>query len=701
MPKVASLPEAHFAVKLAATRLREHFAVASELSADMREYKYLVAVGEAINKLKLPERTFAIYNDGERIIFTGDRPRSVLAGVLYYIHHSRLRHRIELPLQMTSPFKNRLVMEDFPFMCYWPTGFDFDTEKYAENLVALGFTGMECNRFSPSQPMKPLHWNYAFTNPSPSYFVWTDWHAGVWSRELIEANATELRRCVDVAVQYELEPTLTSFLPRPYPEEFWVKHPHLKGPGYQNEYMRKTGHPTVYCLDTDKAEVKEFYKEVYDKIFDAFPEIRHLFFWHGDIGTTFKSDDGKTQLQRIAEFHEMLQMLLKKRNMKTKVWLNPWTLDIANFEDVDILPGEVNFSIKDNAGLKMFSGTSSYTLFDASIITAQLGSTCKKVLELGKQTARDVCVAQYQDFSEDLDPIVAVPHPIMTFRKLRKSEEISTEYLSANWGLISPEVADVNINQDVIRELTWGLNAATFYDLIYHIVPSELGEEQLDMVYRAWRYIDSAIRSWPQFWGLRLQDSGLRLRWLVKPFGFSITENTGKKFEFILERQIYRDCEPAPFKAFMNIIPSQAKELAVIYSDMIEQLYRAHKYLLRAQTESESTFHLWFQKQLNSLKTLTLFWITYRNLLGFWGWFADSEPSNEKVVKKCRGFIESEIKNVSAIISHLGECPETIIVAKRYAWGQCFGPDYLDEFKNKLKVMEEDNKMFLASCCVI
>jgi len=619
----------------------------------------------------LPLGTFSITRKGEGIVFSGDCLRTALAGLLYYLHHAGLGHEVELPAVRTSPFFHRLVMEDFPFMCYWPTGFDFDLETYAENLVTLGFTAMECNRLSRKQPMDSNHWNYAFTNPSPSLFVWTPWHEGVWDRELIGANAEELRRVVDVAIRYGLARTLTTFLPRPYPEVFFKRHPHLRGEKFLNEHMEKTGHPPLYRLDTDLPEVQEFYQTLYAALFDQFPGIGNLFFWHGDLGSGFSKDrkNGKGVVQRMAGFHRMIQSLLKERGMQTKVWLNPWHLGEDEFRELDLLPPEVGFSVKDNVGVVL---SDSITLPDASMVTAQTGPVFEAVSALAKKGGREVCMAQYQDFSEDLDPVIAVPHPIMAFQKLEKLRKLSPGYSSLNWGVISPDVAAVNPNQNVIREFTWGRPVSNFEEMLPRLLPASFSQRQTALVLEAWRCVNEALASWPQFWGLRLQDSGMRLRWLAKPFGPEVDENS---FGFWLDRQIYRDATPHPLSAFMDLSPTQAIEVSEAYAGMTERIALAIRRLEEAGSD-------WLAGQVNSLQTLELFWTTYRNLFGYWGCkYSDRS-------KKCADFVRAEVQNLEKTIDHLSAHPETIVIARKGAWGQCFGADYLEEFRMKKTTME-------------
>lgn len=282
-------------------------------------------------------------------------------------------------------------------------------------------------------------------------------------------------------------------------------------------------------------------------------------------------------------------------------------------------------------------------------------------------------MAQYQDFSEDLDPVLAVPHPVMTFRKLEKTLEISPHDSSVNWGVVSPDVMPVNVNQNVIREFTWGNRGGGFEGMLSMILPASFSARKTALVYEAWQCVDEALKSWPQFWGLRLQDSGMRLRWLVKPFDL---EKRNTSFGFWIDRQIYRDTTPHPLSAFMDLSPGQAVEVSDAYAGMAEKISRAGKLLREAESD-------WLNEQVNSLRTLELFWKTYCNLFGFWGHRLLGET------ERCRGFVRAEMQNLQKTIDHLSAHPETIVIARKGAWGQCFGLDYLEEFRKKRTAMME------------
>ncbi len=636
----------------------------------------------------LPERSFRIFEQEGRIVFTGDRPRSVLAGALYYLHHLGRGGAGALPIERTSPYRERLVLEDFPFHCYEPTGFAIDPVLYAENLVALGYTAMECNRLSHREPVGEYFEAYQFTNPSPARFVWTQWHEGVWDRDVISANAAELRACIGLAESFDLEPSFTTFLPRPYPEAFFRRHPHLRGSYFRHEHLKRGGHEGFHRIDTDHVEGMEFYRVVYDGLLAENAELRNFFFWHADLGTGFWKDgegpQGRSEADRIIEFHEMLEELFLRHDVPAQVWVNPWAMKEECLPGMNArLPARVGYAVKDNTGARHFLGTTPGQLPDLTIISAAVGGLFRKVEELAAEKKRRVCLCQYQDFSEDLDPVLGVPHPLLTFRKFQSLNEAAPACSSTNWGIIPPEKNRCTVNQDVIREMVWSAGGMqSIEELLPRLIPG--GEGFRREIAAAWRKVDIALRTWPQYWGLRLQDGGLRYRWLVKPLLLPEDGLADEEREYYLARQGYRIDSATPFKDFLDLDIPRAAEITGWYAEMTELLEGAIAGIERAKRAVSGAEAAWAERQLPPLRWCRRFFLTYRHLFAFHSLSADGgrTPKHEAILR-------AEIANTRDILAALETAErDSLIIAERGAWSQCFGPDVAEDFGAKLELLE-------------
>ena len=648
------------------------------------EKKFIVELKE-----KTAIREFEIYEDAEKVLhFEATTPATLFAAAVYFIQHSTFKNLPELPIKRTSPFEERLITEDFPFHCYQPTGYDFDLDTYAANLSALGFTGMECNRFSREMPLSPFHASYLHTNPSPAAFFKTTYHGNVWSDELIAANHAELEATVNAALRYGLDPIFTIFLPRPYPEEFFELHPTWRGHCFTSPYLAKGGHKYPYALDTDNPEVMDFYRQIFGQMLDDFPQIKHFFFWHSDLGTGFKkTDEQKSLAQRISDFQLMLKEEIEKRNLDIKVWVNPWALNINEFQSIaDALPKNVGFTIKDNPGLDCFLGSFPDTLHDATIFHAELGKIPQYVRSEATRTNRKYCIGQYMDFSEDLDPIVAVPHPIMAYRKFRTLEKVQCDVSSLHWGLISPDVAPLNINQEVIREMNWGDKSPTFFELLKKIIPGEMNDEEREITRTFLTQIDHAIRMWPQYWGTRFQDLGIRLGWFLRPFGINMSEETQNP-QWLRDRQIYNMAFSEPYKSFMDITPAQSLEIGKYYIDMAELIENAIK-KLQSIDNSAIIVQKFIKRQIIPASVLAGFCRTFGNMFEFYG-TRDTAAKNEAFkLKRMQQIVDAEVANIDNLIKIFTETPNAIIVANK-AWGQCFGKDLVEKLAWKRETMQK------------
>ncbi|MBQ9788794.1 MAG: hypothetical protein IJW31_04255 [Lentisphaeria bacterium] len=664
------------AVKEAELKLQEFF------SANGKEQKFAVKLQSDETK-----RAFSIYEDDNKVLtFVGTTPAAVFAGAMYYIQHAKFGNLPQLPISKIAPYAERLMTEDFPFHCYEPTGYSFDLDTYAANLAALGFTGMECNRFSREMPLSPFHASYLHTNPSPAAFFKTTYHGNVWSDELIAANHAELERTVNAALKYGLDPIFTIFLPRPYPEEFFELHPTWRGHNFKSQYLTNGGHKNPYALDTDNPEVMDFYRQIFSQMLDDFPQIKHFFFWHSDLGTGFKKTDAeKTMADRIRAFQLMLKEEIDKRNLNISVWVNPWGINVSEFKSIaDALPENVGFTIKDNPGLPCYLGSSPDTLHDATIFHAELGKIPQYVREEATRTKRKYCIGQYLDFSEDLDPIVAVPHPVMTYRKFRTLETVECDVSSLHWGLISPDVAPMNINQEVIREMNWGDKSVTFSELLKKILPGALDDADRMVMDQAITEIDHAIRLWPQYWGCRFQDLGIRLGWFLRPFGVDVDELTQNP-QWLRDRQIYNMAFTEPYKSFMDITPAQAAEIGKYYLEMAKFIDSAIAKMRGIKTASEVA-HKFIERQIIPATVLLGFCRTFGNMFSFFGTRDGNFKDQDYQLKMMKKFVDDEVKNIADLIDTFTKYPNSIIVADK-PWGQCFGPDLVEKLEWKREVM--------------
>ena len=198
--------------------------------------------------------------------------------------------------------------------------------------------------------------------------------------------------------------------------------------------------------------------------------------------------------------------------------------------------------------------------------------------------------------------------------------------------------------------------------------------------------IDDAVRLWPQYWGLRFEDLGLRLGWFLRPFGINMSEETQNP-RWLLERQIYDIPYTEPYKAFMDITPAQSAEIGEYYNRMADMIASAIDKFARIAT-NDGVASEFVKRQSIPARTLLGFVRTFGNMFSFYGYKnsnAYSEDFKNAAMAEC---VRKEIANIGDLIAVLLECPQALITADK-AWGQCVGRDTVEKLTWKRNVMQE------------
>ena len=142
----------------------------------------------------------------------------------------------------------------------------------------------------------------------------------------------------------------------------------------------------------------------------------------------------------------------------------------------------------------------------------------------------------------------------------------------------------------------------------------------------------------------------------------------------------------------MELTPGEMLESGEIYAGMAELVMSAVADLRNAAGMCSKN-EQYATRQADTLLTLGCFWRTYANIFQFYGLrdLSVAENAGERNLRLC-GFVTDELDNLAMTISHLEQHPETLVIAGRGRWGQCFGPDYLKEFKTKQYLMSQEAK---------
>jgi hypothetical protein len=191
---------------------------------------------------------------------------------------------------------------------------------------------------------------------------------------------------------------------------------------------------------------------------------------------------------------------------------------------------------------------------------------------------------------------------------------------------------------------------------------------------------------WPQYWGTRFQDIGIRLGWFLRPFGINMSEETQNP-HWLRDRQIYNMAFSEPYKSFMDITPAQSLEIGKYYIDMAELIENAIK-KLQTIDNSAMIVQKFIKRQIIPASVLAGFCRTFGNMFEFYGTRDTAAKDEAFKLKRMQQIVDAEVANIDNLIKIFTETPNAIIVADK-AWGQCFGKDLVEKLAWKRETMQK------------
>ena len=165
-----------------------------------------------------------------------------------------------------------------------------DPAAYVERLAARGFTHIEVNGLAapsgletgPPGEIYPMFYTYG---PALDQFVSSDLNAGLYPADWLAANLANLKQLAGLAATYGVVPGLFCFEPRSVPEEFFARHPMLRGARVDHPFR---SFKPRYNLTTTHPLVQAHYAEMVQRLLEEVPELGFLSIWTNDSGAGFE-----------------------------------------------------------------------------------------------------------------------------------------------------------------------------------------------------------------------------------------------------------------------------------------------------------------------------------------------------------------------------------------------------------------------------
>jgi hypothetical protein len=401
-----------------------------------------------------------------------------------------------------------------------------DPESYVRQLAAWGYTHVEVNALAypmgletgPKGEVYPMFYTYC---PALDQFVYSSLNKGLYPFYYLSANLAVLMRNAALARKYGLVPGLLSFEPRSVPEEFFARHPMLRGPRVDHPF--RSFRPR-YTMTLTHPRVREHYAEMMTALMRAVPDLGFLAVWSNDSGSGFEhtkslyvgrnggaymirewKDDA--EIAKTAGTHALAFFGLLRDAART---VNPDFRVITRLESFygeheTIWPGlgrglDVETTSLIAKGWEMPYCHPRYP--DSSAIN---GGTVYQLefdpreRELGAEL-RERGAAAHHYFSagphQMFAPLVGVPYPRLTWRRLKLLRDNGVTALANVGGTCPPNLVPFNVNHEVLRRFQF--NARLDIDAaIAAIAAGWAGPVFGPILAQAWALAEEAILAFP------------------------------------------------------------------------------------------------------------------------------------------------------------------------------------------------------------
>ncbi len=363
--------------------------------------------------------------------------------------------------------------------------YGLNRESYIAELARLGYTHVEVNGLAfpmgletgPKGEAYPMFYTYC---PALDQFVSSRLNKGLYPNYFLSANLAFLKQNAKLAVEYGLVPGLLCFEPRSVPEEFFHQYPMLRGARVDHPFR---SFKPRYNMTITHPLVRQHYAEMMGNLLKEVPELGFITIWTNDSGAGFEhtkslyvgrnggaflirewKDD--TEISRLAgenalRFFRILRDEARKINPGFRVITR---MESFYGEQETIWEGlgnglEIETSSLLAKGWEMPYNHPKYR--DSNQINAgtvyQMDFDQREKDLTKDLVSRDSAAHFYFSAGPHslFDPLVGIPYPNLTFRRLKMLHQNGVELLACTGGISPPELVPHDINQEVIHSFQY------------------------------------------------------------------------------------------------------------------------------------------------------------------------------------------------------------------------------------------------------
>jgi hypothetical protein len=422
-----------------------------------------------------------------------------------------------------------------------------DRETYMKELARNGFTHVEVNGLGspmaietgPKGEVYPMFYTYC---PALDQFVYSSLNKGIYPYYYLSANLNFLKENARLARKYGLVPGMLSFEPRAVPEEFFNKYPMLRGARIDHPFR---SFKPRYNMTITHPKVLAHYAEMIQKLIREVPDLGFLNIWTNDSGAGFEHTkslyvgrNGGAYLVREWKDDAEIARLAGDNALRffgvlkdAACEINP---DFRVITRMESFYGEHDIIID---GLK-----GKLDIETASLIQRGWEMPYSHPLYPDRKDINAGCVFQ-QDFDEREKPIfrgieetgsqvsfyyaygpqtmfaplMGIPYPKLTRKRLEKLQVNGVNYLSHMGGTFPPEKVPFNINHEVLRNFQLNPDRSV-EDLLGTYAAKTVPGGQRDLLLKAWDLTEAGILGFPNISSLYSTIGFTWYRLWVRPF---------------------------------------------------------------------------------------------------------------------------------------------------------------------------------------
>lgn len=422
-----------------------------------------------------------------------------------------------------------------------------DKERYIRELARLGFTHIEVNGLAfpmgletgPKGEVYPMFYTYC---PALDQFVYTELNKGIYPLYYLSANLANLKENARLARKYGLTPGLLCFEPRSVPEEFFARYPMLRGARVDHPFR---SFKPRYNMTIAHPRVREHYAEMMRKLMNEVPELGFLAVWTNDSGAGFEHTkslyvgrNGGAYLIREWKDDEEIAKVAGENALRFLRLLRDAAREVN--PDFRVMTRLESFYGEHDTvwaglgeGLDVEAATLLARGWDVPYAHPQYpenkainaGTVYQSDFDAREKKLQDELAAKgalahfYFTAGPHImfDPLIGVPYPKLTYRKLRNMHQGGVRYLAHSGGTFPPELVPFNVN----HEISWRYLFDAEMDVeveLDGLARKWAGERFYRHLLEAWDLTEEAILAFPIVTPLYASFGFTWYRLWVRPF---------------------------------------------------------------------------------------------------------------------------------------------------------------------------------------